>query len=68
MAKGVLVEAYNAFFSPSNYMGAENGMLSSSGLGFSHLGSFAATTANLESLYYGKLIKTFKEVLNNSNS
>lgn len=62
LAKGVSVEAYNAFFSPSNYMGAEDGTLSSSDLGFSHLGSFAATTTNLESLYYGTLIKTFKSI------
>lgn len=62
LAKGVSIEAYNTFFNPTEYFGSEDGTFTPSELGFSHLGSFAATSANLESIYYGTMIKTFKSI------
>ena len=59
LASGVSQADYDAVFSVSRYSGTEDGSFDAADLGFSHLGSFAATSANLESLYYGTLIRTF---------
>ena len=59
LASGVSQADYDAIFDVSHYSGAADGSFDLADLGFSHLGSFAATGANLESLYYGTLIRTF---------
>lgn len=59
LANGVSQADYDAIFDASQYSGAADGSFDPADLGFSHLGSFAATSANLESLYYGTLIRTF---------
>lgn len=62
LASGVSQANYDAAFSVNHYSGAADGTFDVSDLGFSHLGSFAATSANLESLYYGTLIRTFSAI------
>ncbi|WP_225780870.1 hypothetical protein [Xenophilus sp. Marseille-Q4582] len=59
---GVSLADYNAAFDPTRYAGSADGTFSTDDLGFSHLGSFTATGANLESLYYGTLIRTFNAI------
>lgn len=53
---------YNQAFNPQNYYGADDGWMTGSELGFSGFPGFAATQQNLESLYYGTLIKAFKSI------
>ncbi|RYF79506.1 MAG: hypothetical protein EOO29_16990 [Comamonadaceae bacterium] len=62
LGSGVSQADYNATFDVSQYSGAADGTFDPTDLGFSHLGSFAATGANLESLYYGTLIRTFHAI------
>lgn len=62
LAQGVSQAAYEAAFSASHYAGAGDGNFDVSDLGFSHLGAFAATQANLESLYFGTIIRTFNAI------
>lgn len=59
---GVSLADYNAAFDPARYAGSSDGNFSAEDLGLAHLGNFAATGANLESLYYGTLIRTFNAV------
>ncbi|MDD3484999.1 hypothetical protein [Azovibrio restrictus] len=54
--------SYNEMFNPDNYAGSEDGVFTGAELGVNGLGSFAATNANLESLYYGTLINTLKSL------
>ncbi len=54
--------AYNDLFNPNNYEGAEDGVFTGAELGVKGLGNFAATSANLESLYYGTLVNTLKSL------
>ncbi len=56
------IDSYNDMFNPSDYKGAEDGIFTGAELGVSGLGNFAATSANLESLYYGTLINTLKSL------
>lgn len=51
---------YNKTFNPSLLPGAGDGVLSTSDLGFSQLGDIEATWQNLESLYYGTMIKMLR--------
>ena len=53
---------YNELFSPDNYIGAEDGLFTAAEIGVPGLATFAATSANLESLYYGTLINVLKSV------
>ncbi len=53
--------AYNNAFNLSALAGAADGALSASELGFGHLGDITST-AQLESLYFGSLIKVFKSI------
>lgn len=64
---GVLNEVSNGsyyyqLFNPANYEGADDGTFTADELGIPGLGNLAATTENLESLYYGTLIKVFKAI------
>lgn len=51
---------YNDMFDPNHYKGSADGTFTSAELGVSGLESFAATSANLESLFYGTLINSFR--------
>ncbi len=53
---------YNAMFDPSQYKGSADGTFTSAELGVSGLDSFAATSANLESLFYGTLINCYQSL------
>lgn len=54
--------AYIKAFSPSDLPGSADGVLSTTDLGFSHLGNIQATWQNVESLYYGTLINAHKNI------
>lgn len=54
--------SYNDMFNPNNYEGAEDGVFTGAELGVQGLGNFAATSANLESLFYGTLVNTLKSL------
>lgn len=54
--------AYDKTFNPSSYSGAADGTFTGAELGISGFQSFAATQENLESIYYGTLIKAFKAI------
>lgn len=58
----VTPEQYDAAFSPASYTGSEDGVMTGAELGISGFPSFAATSANLESLYYGTVINAFKAI------
>ena len=45
--------AYTKAFSPANLPGGADGVLSTTDLGFTHLGDIQATWQNVESLYFG---------------
>lgn len=66
LRKAVLKELsksdYDAMFDPKQYKGSADGTFTSTELGVSGLDSFAATNANLESLFYGTLINCFKSL------
>ena len=53
---------YIKAFSPSDLPGSADGTLSTTDLGFSHLGEIEATWQNFESLYYGSMINFSKAV------
>lgn len=53
---------YDALFEPNQYKGAEDGVFTGAELGVPGLGNFAATSSNLESLYYGTLVNTLKSL------
>jgi hypothetical protein len=53
--------AYNNAFNLAGVSSGADGVLSTSDLGFSHLGNITST-AQLESLYFGSLIKLFKSI------
>jgi hypothetical protein len=53
--------AYNNAFNLASLSSGSDGVLSASDLGFSHLGNITST-AQLESLYFGSLIKLFKSI------
>ncbi len=53
---------YNDMFDPNHYKGSADGTFTSAELGVSGLDSFAATTANLESLFYGTLINCYQSL------
>ena len=53
---------YFATFDPANFYGAEDGFFTPEELGVSHLGTLPATTATLESLFFGTIIATLKSV------
>lgn len=64
---GVLAELtddsdYYLLFDPSNYPGAVDGTFTAEDFGVPGLSNFAATTENLESIYYGTAIKAFKAI------
>lgn len=54
--------SYNDMFNPDNYEGSEDGVFTGAELGVNGLGNFAATSANLESLFYGTLANTLKSL------
>jgi hypothetical protein len=53
---------YNRIFDVKLLPGAADGVLSTTDLGFSHLGEIKATTANYESLFYGTLINAVRNI------
>jgi hypothetical protein len=53
--------AYNNAFNLAGVSSGADGVLSASDLGFGHLGNITST-AQLESLYFGSLIKLFKSI------
>ncbi len=53
---------YDALFNPSGYEGAADGSFTADDLGIAGLSTLLATQENLESLYYGTLIRTFKAI------
>jgi hypothetical protein len=53
---------YLKAFNPSALPGSADGVLSTSDLGFSHLGDIEATWQNIESLYYGTVIHLLRGV------
>lgn len=53
---------YNRIFDVKLLPGAADGVLSTTDLGFSHLGDIQATTANYESLFYGTLINASRNI------
>lgn len=53
---------YNAMFEPNHYKGSADGIFTGAELGVSGLDSFAATSANLESLFYGTLINCYQSL------
>lgn len=63
--------SYDPFFGPLAPFQAWDGKYDADELGIKHLGEIAATTANLESIFYGTLINTFtrldKDELNQIN-
>ena len=56
---------YAQLFNPGNYIGAEDGLFTAAEIGVPGLASFAATSANLESLFYGTLINVLESVDSN---
>ena len=53
---------YSQLFNPDNYIGAEDGLFTADEIGVPGLAAIAATSANLESLYYGTMINVLKSV------
>lgn len=53
---------YYLLFNPNEYEGAADGTFTAEELGIPGLGNLAATRENLESLYYGTMIKAFKAI------
>jgi len=53
---------YAELFNPDNYIGSEDGIFTAAEMGVPGLASFAATSANLESLFYGTLINVLRSV------
>lgn len=53
---------YYELFDPAGYEGSGDGTFTAEELGIPGLGNLAATTENMESLYYGTLIKAFKAI------
>ena len=53
---------YNSVFDVKFLPGAADGVLSTTDLGFTHLGDIKATAANYESLYYGTLINASRNL------
>lgn len=53
---------YYALFDPSSYWGSEDGIFSADDIGVPGVSSFSATTENLESIYYGTVIKALKAI------
>lgn len=53
-------DAYNKAFSPNLVAGSQDGTLTGAEIGVSKFQSFAATQDNIESLYFGTLIKVYK--------
>lgn len=66
LRKAVLQELskseYNAMFEPTKYKGSADGIFTGAELGAPGLDSFAATTANLESLFYGTVINCYRNL------
>ena len=60
--KKVDLEQYKNTFSTLHIPGAADGVLSTADLGFSQIGSIAATWQNIESLYYGTMIKMLRNI------
>ena len=56
------LDNYLYAFAPFNLKGAEDGSLSASDLGVSNLATLAATTENVESLYYGTVITMMQAI------
>lgn len=55
-------DKYLSAFNPRIVPGSADGMLSTADLGFSQLGDIEATWQNMESLYYGSMIKTLRAI------
>ncbi|WP_157670349.1 hypothetical protein [Chitinibacter sp. GC72] len=53
---------YYALFNPASYQGAADQYFSGAELGIAGHAGFAATTANLESVYYGTVINTIQAI------
>jgi hypothetical protein len=53
---------YNELFNPANYYGAEDGVFTGAEIGAPGLAGFAATSENLESLFYGTVIRMLQSV------
>lgn len=53
---------YAELFNPDNYIGSEDGLFTAAEIGIPGLTTFAATSANLESLFYGTLINVMRSV------
>lgn len=51
---------YDAMFEPTQFKGSADGIFTGAELDVFGLDSFAATSANLESLYYGTLVKCYR--------
>jgi hypothetical protein len=56
------LEKYMNTFSPQYIPGADDGVLSVADLGFPQIGNIKATWQNIESLYYGTMIKMLRNV------
>lgn len=56
------LNAYKYAFSPANFKGSEDGVFSAQDLGLSGVGEFAATWQNVESLYYGTIIRMLQSI------
>ncbi len=54
--------AYTKAFSPANLPGGADGVLSTTDLGFTHLGDIQATWQNVESLYFGTVTNTLTAI------
>jgi hypothetical protein len=55
-------DKYNSVFDVKFLPGSADGVLSTTDLGFTHLGDIQATMANYESLYYGTLINATRHL------
>ena len=53
---------YGELFNPDRYIGSEDGVFTGAEIGVPALPDFAATAANLESLYYGTLINALESI------
>lgn len=53
---------YSQLFNPDNYIGAEDGLFTADEIGVPGLAAIAATSANLESLFYGTLINVLESI------
>lgn len=66
LRKAVLQELskseYNAMLEPTQFKGSADGIFTGAELGVPGLDSFAATNANLESLFYGTLINCYQSL------